>query len=597
MKVSYPTVSTMRQLDNERTAYFDMACTALPIEYDMADGGTFSLESLDPGLLVQIVLQEAPNLASLYLDTHARKPCTRQAPWHAIIGFDEFNPGNPTAGTHSKKSMCVYFSFTELGALLAVDVAWFCPLILACNVEAEIEGRWSRVLADFLERFLYGPFGFSTVGVLVAEGGRRMHLFATIGVIISDGDGLRKGFNWKGASSMRPCFIHDNCLKKGSCLNMPGWYEITHACARDFTVRSSNDLYDSCDKIEAAHRRWRHGGITKSLFENICKSEALNFHPQALLWRMSLRSPDFLDKFRYDWCHTLLQDGPMQKDLDLYLAACSDVVGLDDVKDWMQLDWLFPRATGSKSRQLWRIFTESRVNDEGKLKCSMSEILGVYSLVRLLLEHSVPDVPERRLAKESFSLCCRLVDILQAAKQLLISMEDASQLLLQTHEAYLRKHIEAYGTEHITPKFHWIFDIVMQLAVDPQLYDQFIIERLHLGVKDEGVRVDNLRRWERSILSMHLYTHIHAAKEMQGVYRLLSDRRPPKTPTCLSATLANAVLAGGMQVMGMKIYLDDLVSWRNDIGKVIACGRDYGPARHGKFFLVIQVWEHVGFKL
>ena len=103
---------------------------------------------------------------------------------------------------------------------------------------------------------------------------------------------------------------------KGSNLGMRGWYEITHPRHEDFTKRSAEDLWDSADKVEAAYRRWQSGGITKTLYESISKSEALNYHPLALLWRLILRNYfDLLKAFRYDWAHTLLQESPMHVEM------------------------------------------------------------------------------------------------------------------------------------------------------------------------------------------------------------------------------------------------------------------------------------------
>jgi hypothetical protein len=70
------------------------------------------------------------------------------------------------------------------------------------------------VLADFLERCFFGPTGFLTSGAAITCGEDQFVLFADIGVLMSDGDGLRKAFAWRGAASMKPCFRHANVLKK-----------------------------------------------------------------------------------------------------------------------------------------------------------------------------------------------------------------------------------------------------------------------------------------------------------------------------------------------------------------------------------------------
>ena len=221
--------------------------------YVLTSGETFSLESCDPGELVQLVCLACPKLAQLYFAAHRSQPCSHDRPWRAIIGFDEFLPGNPTAGQHSKKCMCLYFNFIELGHATLVETAtWFCPIVFPTEIEARVPGGWSRILADFLERFCFGPTGFLAAGVPISLDGNTFLLYATLHVLMSDGDGLRKAFAWRGASSMRPCFKHDNCLKKDAGLldMLPeGWYDITHCIASDFHVRSAADFCDCADKV------------------------------------------------------------------------------------------------------------------------------------------------------------------------------------------------------------------------------------------------------------------------------------------------------------------------------------------------------------
>ncbi len=70
------------------------------------------------------------------------------------------------------------------------------------------------MLRIFLERLLVGPVGLQTVGLpLPIAGGYRM-LFGGLSNLLSDGDGHRMGLDWKGASSLKPCFKHVNVFKK-----------------------------------------------------------------------------------------------------------------------------------------------------------------------------------------------------------------------------------------------------------------------------------------------------------------------------------------------------------------------------------------------
>ena len=251
-----------------------------------------------------------------------------------------------------------------------------------------------------------------TAGVAISYDGEAFLLYATLGILMSDGDGLRKATGWKGAGSMRPCFKHDNCLRKNSGLTdrLPGWYEITHNVPADFHRRSAADFFDSADKVEAAHRRWKDGRITKGLYQQISKAEALNYHPLALPWRLSLRhSINWFDKFTYDWVHTLLQGGPLEIEIFCYLKACKEFVDFPMVRDWLLLNWVFPAQLGSKGSNLWRIFSEWRQNkqtgEHDRLHASCSELLGSYQLVRLLLDLKVPAFSSRTIFVVFVVLC------------------------------------------------------------------------------------------------------------------------------------------------------------------------------------------------
>ena len=82
--------------------------------------------------------------------------------------------------------------------------------------------RWVvALLADVLADTFVGPDRHCdcTAGVPIMISGRPILLFARLTDLLSDGDGLRMAFDWKGASSMKPCFKHYNVFMKDSlCL-------------------------------------------------------------------------------------------------------------------------------------------------------------------------------------------------------------------------------------------------------------------------------------------------------------------------------------------------------------------------------------------
>ena len=62
----------------------------------------------------------------------------------------------------------------------------------------------------------------------------------------------------------------------------------------------------------------------------------MNYHELALPWRMPLRhTVDWFKCFRYDWVHTLLQDGPLMVDMFEYVGPCQEIAYFPEVKDWL----------------------------------------------------------------------------------------------------------------------------------------------------------------------------------------------------------------------------------------------------------------------
>ncbi len=73
------------------------------------------------------------------------------------------------------------------------------------------------MLRIFLEKLLIGPSGLSGGGVAIELDDGPLLLFGRLSNVLADGEGLMKAFDWKGASSLKPCLKHFNVYKKVSC--------------------------------------------------------------------------------------------------------------------------------------------------------------------------------------------------------------------------------------------------------------------------------------------------------------------------------------------------------------------------------------------
>ncbi len=93
-------------------------------------------------------------------------------------------------------------------------------------------------------------------------------------------------------------------------------------------------------------------------------------------------------------------------------------------------------------------------SDSSKLKCSASELLAVYGLLRHCVATKVPRVPELQPHLASFDAACSVLDALLAAKRGELQCSEASALLAHRLGRHMQLRVAAYGAGGIRPKHH-----------------------------------------------------------------------------------------------------------------------------------------------
>jgi hypothetical protein len=163
-----------------------------------------------------------------------------------------------------------------------------------------------------------------------------------------------------------------------------------------------------------------------------------------------------------------------------------------------------------------RVFNDFRhvySEKHDRLKAQASELLCVYGMLRhwVLLELSAEDSMTEEV--ESFNACCEVIDILLQTKNGKLAMSEGARLLRAATTRFMTIHQQCYGTEHLIPKHHWLFDIAEQwLALlsngrHPELVvDAFLIEKEHLLAKPIADRIDNTSTFEKSVLAGMLHS-------------------------------------------------------------------------------------------
>lgn len=537
------------------------------------DGSTFLWEFVNPLKMLPQLIEESPALANLYTKAISEKPPSMNDPWQLILGWDEFAPGNKLKVDNRRKCMNLSFNFLELGpAALSQDWTWLTPVCIRSCVIREVSGGWPCLLRQFLRLLLLSPSGLCTGGVPIMLGGQPHLLHARVAVMLSDGDGQRLAWDWKGSASLKPCFRHFNVFKKNSNLahRRPGYVEITCCDPAAFSVMPTVDLFVVVDTLVVAQRRVEEGNMTKRRFEDLERVHGLNANPDGMLADLVLRPHlDPISVMAYDWVHTLLQDGTVTVEAFEFLRSCeSHGVRAADIRAFLKDEaWSFPAAGRAKAKALHKVFDEYRSQssqEADKLKCTASELLGLYGLLRHFIETRVGSPEDLSAKRTSFDAVCLCLDLILMAKRGLASCREVAPRLLQASCRHLQLHIAAYGDSHIKPKHHWALDIAEQLRAHDCVLDAFIIERIHLQVKAVAEHVRNTARFERSVLSGVLNNQIRRARQASDVAGL-------RGPTAYLADCAGVLVADRLQCLALEVAVGDIVFRGGAAGQVLAC--------------------------
>ena len=576
---------TTKHLDAAYHQRFIEVKVTVPIEMDKGD--IFTWEFAEPSLLLQAMLDASKELTDLY----HRTALMHTGDWDIILAWDEFAPGNKLQVDNRRKTMNLSFNFMQLGAdVCSEDASWMTPVTLRHSIIAQSKIGWSGILAMFIKRFLFGPHGISTVGLPLRVNGALFIIKARLSIMISDGDGIRSAFNWKGAASTKPCLLHYNVFSRDSDLvhRAEGNVEITCHDPNLFKHWVDDGLEKVVDLISLAHQRYVRGEWTKKRFAELQQVCGMNFAYGGLLNDVALRSKiRFLDVIRYDWMHCALQSGTVTIEIWLFFNACKCKAGLPfaAVETFLKSGWSFVEHHRAKGKQLWRVFDMHRTQSSSKadkLKASASEQLAVYSLLRHFADVHVAHLPELAEEYVSFKAACDVVDLFLLAKRGRIPMREAGERLYQAMGHHLRTHKQCYGDSHITPKYHWLLDCCGQVAKDPFVIDCFVVERLHLRVKHVADPIKNTVNFERSVLAGLMNTQIEALRR-----KCFCDGL--RGPSSQYPGVVGALVADKMDCKSQRITVGDLVFYENSVGFVLACV-DVG----GNLYCMVEVWDLIG---
>ena len=170
------------------------------------------------------------------------------------------------------------------------------------------------------------------------------------------------------------------------------------------------------------------------------------------------------------------------------------------------------------------------------------------------------------------------MDTILDAKRGVTSMHSSARALRKALGDFMAAHVRAYGRDRIKPKHHWMFDLIDQWLRHADVYDAFIIERLHLRCKAVANLVKNLRSYEvraklytaRATPSYAISYEIPCAKYFNAAAQCIRKPRAYKESVLAGLYSAHerslrtpfaAGLAGAVGDLGDGIVAADMVVW------------------------------------
>ena len=290
-------------------------------EITLKSGESWILEWAAPALLQERILEEDDSFHKAFASALAAHPPSQ--PWSIILGFDECWSGNILA-ISGRKGMVLSYAFDQFGRRrLAKSGAWIPFAVVQTRKYKECPGRWSRLARIILEHMFLSPTnGFQTVGATLTFRGRSVSLRASLICVLSDGDGIKLLYEWKGASGIRNCLCCANIISRlylaATCR---AFRHSSCSKVEEFELHVFKSLFRAVRSLFRDELQMLLGHLSKTtLNEN---RTSLGFAPTLEgIWgnHQCARMLDPCEHLIFDWVHNTVQDGGFSHEVIAYMS-------------------------------------------------------------------------------------------------------------------------------------------------------------------------------------------------------------------------------------------------------------------------------------
>jgi hypothetical protein len=492
---------------NELTEYGTLVTN---LQLERIDGSPIDLCIVNPFAHLVIACRECPGFANLIRDKLVVHPCTPEAPWRLIIYADEVVPGNQLANHNARKVWAIYYALMEYGAaVLSDEDAWTCIAAERTDNVKQMSGGIAQVFDEIL-CFLFAAGGHTMQhsGVLLElNGGGRVRLWIELFMITQDGAAHKMVFCVKGDAGHKFCTECRNLYAVQSNI-IDEDNEPMLTCS--LVLREEMDFADDED-IRGTVKRLAWYALNRP-DELALRSQACGFNHVSKNMLLDPRLDDVLKPITHkahDWMHAMLIRGVFNVTACLFVKALIHS-GVTDAAAQFEayiLAWTLPTRVKLNIARLASIFSANRWKASNKahaLKCMASEALSIYGIMACYTQSVFLRAGVCTCQCQAFLHCCNVLDLLLAVPLGYVTEEDLRDAI----DDLLKACVAAGWKDRLTPKFHWLIHLSIELGRFGGLLACFVQERKHKVVKRFAELHRNNMGYETGILADIVCQHL-----------------------------------------------------------------------------------------
>ena len=341
----------------------------------------------------------------------------------------------------------------------------------------------------------YEPFDLRAGIQVVLPPSERRVIFGEVSMLVGDETALKESLDFRGAAGTVLCPLCQNICDHRSEMHLHDCTgRIVPSTTLDTSLVQSHSDQSVQDTLRLLAEKKRNA--SKAAFNRAQQLTGWNLNLDGVLMceQLSIKPISCLC---FDWMHTYLSSGIWNHETGLLLSRLSERCNYSHSNLHEDLQpFKFPSALSSRSVTGQKVFKKKQ--ESAEVKCTASEGLSLYSVLRFLFAQKAHEFGACRLEIESYLRLARVIDLLQGIKK----GSTHSSILHNAILDHLRGYLKAYTGEKFLPKHHYSSHLGKMHSFHEGLISCWTHERKHKDVKKfANLATNTWAGWEKSVMS------------------------------------------------------------------------------------------------